>query len=247
LSEGDEIALPGGNVGGAVRVGDTVRRPTGPWTPAVHALMAHVGARIPHVPEVLGFDDQGREVLTFLPGEVIDVETQALTDAQLEALVSWTHDFHRAVADFDHDGPWRFVPGPAPTLIGHNDIAPYNACFAADELTGVFDWDFAGPSSPLNELAFIAWNGVPLTRDVGTRESARRLALIADAYSGVRPQEVIEQVPARIQQMFVGITSGVAAGDPGMIRLVQLGEPQRSQRTLAELITRIPAIRGAMG
>ena len=27
--------LPGGGVGGAVRVGDTVRRATGPWTPAV--------------------------------------------------------------------------------------------------------------------------------------------------------------------------------------------------------------------
>ena len=35
----DEIPLPGGNVGGAVRVGDTVRRPTGPWTPAVHELL----------------------------------------------------------------------------------------------------------------------------------------------------------------------------------------------------------------
>ena len=246
MSEADEVALPGGNVGGAVRVGETVRRPTGPWTPAVHALLAHVGARIPHVPEVLGFDEQGREVLTYLAGEVIDIETQALTDAQLGALVAWTRDFHQAVADFDHAGPWRFVPGPAPTLIGHNDIAPYNACFAGDELTGVFDWDFAGPSSPLDELAFVAWNGVPLTRDVGTHESARRLALIADTYSGVVPQAIIEQVPARIQQMFDGMARGVAAGDPGMVRLVQLGEPQRSQRTLAELMTRIPAIRDAV-
>ncbi|MFI2076838.1 MULTISPECIES: hypothetical protein [Streptomyces] len=31
--------LPGGNVSaGVVRIGDTVRRPAGPWTPAVHAL-----------------------------------------------------------------------------------------------------------------------------------------------------------------------------------------------------------------
>ena len=37
-----EIPLDGGNAGGAVRVGDTVRRAAGPWTPAVHALLAHL-------------------------------------------------------------------------------------------------------------------------------------------------------------------------------------------------------------
>ena len=37
-----EEQLEGGNVGGAVRVGDTVRRSAGPWTPAVHALLAHL-------------------------------------------------------------------------------------------------------------------------------------------------------------------------------------------------------------
>jgi len=32
----DEVPLEGGNMtGGVVRVGDTVRRPAGPWTPAV--------------------------------------------------------------------------------------------------------------------------------------------------------------------------------------------------------------------
>ena len=34
-----EIALTGGNTGTVVRVGDTVRRETGPWTPAVHRLL----------------------------------------------------------------------------------------------------------------------------------------------------------------------------------------------------------------
>ena len=60
----DEIPLPGGNVGGAVRVGDTVRRPTGPWTPAVHELLEFLAvAGLPRIPRVLGVDDQGREIL----------------------------------------------------------------------------------------------------------------------------------------------------------------------------------------
>jgi len=40
-----EEPLRGGNMtGGVVRVGDTVRRPAAPWTPAVHALLDHLQA-----------------------------------------------------------------------------------------------------------------------------------------------------------------------------------------------------------
>ena len=35
-----EERLEGGYADGAVRAGDTVRRTAGPWTPAVHALLA---------------------------------------------------------------------------------------------------------------------------------------------------------------------------------------------------------------
>ena len=64
-----EEPLPGGNMtGGVVRVGDTVRRPAGPWTPAVHALLNHLHAvGFPGAPRAHGLDDQGREVLDFVP------------------------------------------------------------------------------------------------------------------------------------------------------------------------------------
>lgn len=133
----DEEPLPGGNVGGAVRIGDTVRRLTGPWTPAVHALLDHLAFRLPNVPRVLGVDDRGREVLSYLPGRVPDVETETLTEGQVASLVAWTREFHTAVAGFSHPGPWRYFALDAPTLIGHNDIAPYNACFDGDHLAGV--------------------------------------------------------------------------------------------------------------
>ena len=165
-----------GNVGGAVLVGDTVRRPTGPWTSAVHALLDHLAPRLPHVPKVLGRDERGREILTYLPGRVVDATTEGLTDAQLASLVGWTRAFHTAVAGFDHPGPWRYFPIDSPTVIGHNDIAPYNACFDGDNLVGVFDWDLAGPSTPLFELAFIAWNGVPLWTDLDPAVAAMSMS-----------------------------------------------------------------------
>ena len=49
-----------------------MRRIAGPWTAAVHKLLkAYEQARVRHVPAVHGVDDEGREILTFIPGEVL--------------------------------------------------------------------------------------------------------------------------------------------------------------------------------
>jgi hypothetical protein len=67
-----EETLLGGNTGGAVRIGNVVHERAAPWTPTVHALLRHLeDAGVDGVPGVLGFDDQGRQMLTYLPGEVI--------------------------------------------------------------------------------------------------------------------------------------------------------------------------------
>lgn len=238
--EGERLA--GGNVGGAWRVGDTVRRTTGPWTPAVHALLDHLGPRLAGVPTFLGFDDRGREVLSYLPGRVVDVDTEMLTEGQLRSVVAWTRSFHRAVAAFVHEGPWRFFPVKAPVLIGHNDIAPYNVCFDGDELAGVFDWDFAGPSTPLLELAFMAWNCVPLWRDIGAEPAAVRLQLLSSTYGESTARDILHAVQPRIQLMLDGISLAAAAGDKGMQNLLAAGEPERSQRALGDLRRWTPAI-----
>jgi hypothetical protein len=238
--EGERLA--GGNVGGAWRVGDTVRRSTGPWTPAVHALLEHLGSRLAHVPAVVGFDERGREVLSYLPGHVVDIDTDVLTEPQLRSVVSWTRSLHEAVAGFTHPGPWRYFEVDAPTLVAHNDIAPYNVCFDGDELVGVFDWDFAGPSTPLMELAFIAWNCVPLWRDIGAQAAAERLHVIASSYGSYTALEILCAVPHRVQLMLDGIPVAAAAGDAGMVSLMAVGEPERSQPSLDDLVQRIPAI-----
>jgi len=78
-SHDEEVRLPGGSVSGAVRVGGTVRRPAGPWTPAVHALLSYLTVRVPGIPRVLGRDERHREVLTYLPGRVVDSGTEVLS------------------------------------------------------------------------------------------------------------------------------------------------------------------------
>ena len=52
-----------------MRVGDTVRRRAGPWTPAVHALLRYLEAAGFEAPRVRGIDERGREILGYIPGE----------------------------------------------------------------------------------------------------------------------------------------------------------------------------------
>lgn len=69
---GDDVeVLTGGGVNDVVRVGTTVRRPTGPWSAQVHDLLRHLEReRLPGVPRSHGTTPEGLEVLDPLPGEV---------------------------------------------------------------------------------------------------------------------------------------------------------------------------------
>jgi hypothetical protein len=66
-----ERRLAGGNLSKVSKVGSTVRRPVGPHTSAVHALLAHVrAAGFEGAPEPLGIDERGREVLGYVSGRI---------------------------------------------------------------------------------------------------------------------------------------------------------------------------------
>lgn len=245
-TEEQEELLAGGNVGRVWRVGDTVRRETGPWSPAVHRLLVHLQG-MPAVPRFHGIDEHGREVLDYLPGTIVDVDREVVTDGQLVAIGAWTRALHEATHDFADPGPWRFEGPAAADTIGHNDIAPYNICFNGDTLAGVFDWDLAGPTTALLELGFIAWNCVPLYRqpDVDDPDSwsAARLKLLADAYGGVDATDVLHATLTRIEHTITDMLTAAAAGDLGMQRLMEnTGEPGPTHRALDTLRARVRAI-----
>lgn len=244
LLEGER--LPGGNVGGAVRIGTTVRRPVGPWTPAVHAALRHLADRgLAAVPRVHGLDARGREILDHLPGEVIDVDSEQLSAARLTDLGRWLRALHEAMADFEHPGPWRFFGVEAPTLITHNDVAPYNVAFDGDAVAGVFDWDLAGPSGPVWDLGHTAWTAIPLFRPIPDAEAAARLALFAGGY-GTDPLTVLDAVQPRVQLAIDGIREAVRRGDEGMTNLAASGEPEATERRLAGFLARREGIRRAV-
>ena len=71
MSDDEPERLHGGNIGDVLREGDTVSRPSGEWTPAVHRLLRHLDTvGIPGVPKPMGITTDRREVLSFVKGTV---------------------------------------------------------------------------------------------------------------------------------------------------------------------------------
>jgi len=248
----DGQPLPGGNVGGAVRIGSTVRRPTGPWTPAVHALLAYLRAHgLREVPQVLNRDERGREVLSWLPGRVVDVDTEHVDDAFVAAAMRWLRAYHELVRSYRPSGAVRWRNHhralAEDEIVCHHDFAPYNLAEQEGVVVGVFDWDMAGPGRPVEDVAFAAWNFVPLWRDLGPVESARRLRLLCEGYGGMDPVVVLDGVLVRITAATDRIRLGQEQGDPGMLNLARVGEPARTLRALDDLGSRVPGIRAALG
>jgi len=137
--------LIGGFDGGAELVGGSVRRSAGPWTASVHRLLAHLAAvGFEGAPRPLGWDDQGRDVLTYLPGDSVgSIRPWPMwthTDEALVQVADWLRRYHQAVADFVPlvDAVWRegraWKPG---MIVAHNDAAPYNAVWDAGRLVGL--------------------------------------------------------------------------------------------------------------
>jgi aminoglycoside phosphotransferase (APT) family kinase protein len=198
-----EVPLRGGNLSVVVRVGDTVRRPTGPWTPAVHALLRHLeGAGFEGAPRVLGIDERGREVLEYVEGEVAwaDAHHRLLgTDDDMVRAGALLRRFHEAVARFTppHGATWRFPDmqadaerwsGGEGTIVCHNDPGAWNLV-VGDRRWALIDWDAAGPRPPVWDLAYAARGLVPVSGGDPARlgwpgeiPDGRRLRALVDGY-----------------------------------------------------------------
>jgi hypothetical protein len=215
-----EERLPGGGVNEVVRVGGTVRRPTGHWTPAVHRLLEHLAeAGFEGAPRVHGIDERGREILDFVPGDVAHypLPEYAWSDAALEALAKLMRSYHDATTGFrpPEDARWYFPAREPAEVLCHGDIAPYN-CVYRDGLPVAFiDFDTAHPGPRLWDVAHAAYRFVPLSHNIATEEEQiRRLRLLCDAYGLTDAERAAlpEAVAARLRGLVDHIHEQAAAG-----------------------------------
>ncbi len=261
---GTEEALSGGTLNPVVRVGDTVRRPVGPWTRTVHELLRHVRARgFALAPEPLGIDELGREVLSFIPGSTLGWSLPWPEDVRSDEMLAQVGEaaarYHEAVADFRPVGtiPWQAGPAAlgAEEIVCHNDLAPYNVVLAGGRLAGIIDWDLAGPGTRRFDLAFAAWQWVPLqapevARALGWNtpsDRARRLALLLDAYGLEDRSSFLDEVAARIRYNRDLMVRRANEGNAAYRALVERGHVRGMEAALAYLAVEGGRLERALG
>ena len=233
-----EQRLPGGRSFGAVRVDEEVRRPAQPWTATVHSVLRHLeDAGFAGAPRARGFDDQGRERLTFLPGQTLGDTAWPWpdwlrSDGALRQVGAWLQSLHHATTTFRPAGnavwftgrPWQ--PG---LVIAHLDASPWNAVWAGGTLVGFVDWDTASPSRREDDLAFSTLTWVPLltaelAAQAGFGDAAgrrRRFHLLLDAYGYTGDRTAIrDAIIGRVERNVAMIRQLADGGEPTFQRML---------------------------
>lgn len=172
----------------------TARRPAEPWTPAVHALLRHFEAvGFEGAPRALGVDDEGREVLSFVPGEAAAEGNAPAGDDVVfgvGALVRAMHDAQRGLVP-PVDARWQRLPGAlaGEDVICHNDVLGHNVVFRDGSPVALIDWELAAPGLRLVDVSAAAMWWTPLRSDDHARRwglpsdrRRKRLRLLADGY-----------------------------------------------------------------
>lgn len=226
-----EQRLEGGitNAGLVVRDGAHVLRPPSRHAAAIHAFLralhraGFVGAPLP-----IGIDDDGRERLVFIEGDVAltPYPTWSQTDTALASIARLLRQMHDAAHAFDPGAySWNdALSDPAGgTIVCHNDLEPSNIVFRDGIAVAFIDFELAAPGRPVYDIAQMARVCVPLDGEVdrerlGYRPAdlPARLRLVADAYGLERDDraELLATIDVAFARIEAAVRRAVDAGSP---------------------------------
>jgi hypothetical protein len=209
-ADGDEaeVHLTAGNLTeGVVRIGGTVRRPHLPQSTAVADYLDHLQrAGFEGSPRYLGRDRSGRDVLTYLDGDVpgTPLPEWSADDGLLDSVARLLRRLHDASEGYAAGRGFAAAPGtrwrrdlvkidlpradPPPELVSHLDVTPRNTVVRDGRAAGLIDFDLAGPTTrPLNAYnTAVHWIPLcpPADLPLAWRniDQPRRLRIFAEAY-----------------------------------------------------------------
>lgn len=240
--------LSGGFITSSVtRRGGTVRRSAGPWSPAVHAWLAHLaeaGIDVAPRPVLLSFE-AGFEEVTYVEGTALSGGASPpylWHDDTLAVLARMVRRFHDAAASFTPPAgaAWQqaaaFPDGG--DVICHNDLAPWNTVFVHERPAAFIDWDTAAPGPRWWDVSYAIWHFVPLYGDPDSdpfdpadfEPRARRTRLFCDAYDLHDRDGLAGKILERQHAVLSAIERGADAGDPACLRLREMGACAGIQR-----------------
>lgn len=177
-----EVPLGGGaSLEGVVRVGDTVRRPPQHATQLMRDVLEHLErAGFDAAPRWLGFDEQGRDVLTWIEGDTFTERGRMhpyigeppdrvlFDDGQLDAVFRLLRRYHDT---FDGE------------VICHGDYGPWNLVWRDGLPVAIIDFDNVHAGDPADDVGyalrmFVSYGFGPWPPE----ESVRRTRVALDAY-----------------------------------------------------------------
>ncbi|WP_432743956.1 phosphotransferase [Streptomyces sp. JH002] len=217
-----------GSGGEVIRRGPVVNRPAPPNAPDLHRyLRALRRAGFTGAPEPVRLTPDGREEVTFLPGEVAvpPFPAWSRTAGALRSVGALLRAFHEASAALPTapDAGWsRELADPeGGPLLCHNDVCRENVVFRDGRAAALIDFDLAAPGRPLWDVAMTARYWIPM-RPGETSDAPARLRVLADGYGLAAAERA--QLPTVIEQATaVGrafVTRRVTAGEEGFVRMV---------------------------
>ncbi len=192
-----------------IRIGDTVHRPVGWWTPAVHGLLKYLESTgFKYSPRVLGFDEDGREVLSFIDGESgKDSWAKVISDNGLRKYAKLLRGYHEAVADFrpPTNSMWGYGQANLKSneIICHGDFGPWNTVWQGEEPVGIIDWDFVLPAKPRFDVLYGLEYAVPFRNDEAclnwhhfpeVPDRKHRVKVFAEAYGTTYTANIAQEV-----------------------------------------------------
>lgn len=231
----EEELLAGGvaNAGAVVRVGNEVRRPWNEFTASAHRFLRDVReVGFSGIPVPLGAHEDGRERLSFVPGDVPvpPYPAWAQSDQALASVAGLMRRFHDAARSVALEGAWSSElsdPQGGP-LICHNDVCLENVVFRDGSAVALLDWDFAAPGSPVYDLAQMARMCVPVDDDLSASRlgwekanTPQRLRLVSDTYELDRPgrNDLLSYLDESMRAGGRFVQRRVEAGDDNFIRM----------------------------
>jgi len=191
-----EVPLSGGDLTeGLVRVGETVRRPRIAESDLVEALLLYLQrCGFDGAPRFMGIDDAGRQVLSFVHGEVAGRPWPdwVADDQRILSVARLVRRYDDAAQGFGLPPvPAAAVdPGPAgmpasalgpATFVGHMDICPENVVFRNGQAWALIDFDLARPTNRLREVCNMLLWWSPLMPAPDREGSVRDLDVFARA------------------------------------------------------------------
>ncbi len=199
MTEKDTVQNETSLVGGRSTVskaGNIVFRQSQPSSETVMALLRHLESEgFDAAPHVVGggFDETGREMLSFIEGE--SIHPDPWTDEALPLIGRMLRRLHEATASFTPPDnaqwrPWFGREMGRPGVLGHCDTGAWNIIARNGLPVALIDWENAGPVDPMIELAQACWLNALLFDDdlarslhLGPVETrARQVRSLLDGY-----------------------------------------------------------------